>query len=222
MVPCPSPAGLLSWYFRFCLANKYTRYLKTSSSITVIDEKMTELILPPKIDSQKIKIIMICEALPENANDYFYTSNNSLYVTNTIEAFIIAGIKVKTIDDIIGKGVYLTVAVKEPRKGILVPAEIIKRYSSLLEKEINLFPNIRAILLMGDTAIKALNLISQRSNNKKVIPAGSTYKIRKNEFYFNNCRVFPSYLQTGKNFLIEKAKRTMVAEDIKEAFSLLP
>ena len=49
-------------------------------------------------------------------------------------------------------------------------------------------------------------------------PAGSTYKIRCNEYYFSGIRVFPSYLQTGKNFLIEKSKRRMVAEDIGNAF----
>jgi hypothetical protein len=34
-------------------------------------------------------------------------------------------------------------------------------------------------------------------------------------------RVFPSYLQTGKNFLIEKAKQRMVADDIRRAFAWL-
>jgi hypothetical protein len=30
-------------------------------------------------------------------------------------------------------------------------------------------------------------------------------------------RVFPTYLQTGKSYLIEKSKRKMIAEDIKTA-----
>jgi uracil-DNA glycosylase len=33
--------------------------------------------------------------------------------------------------------------------------------------------------------------------------------------------LFPSYLQTGKNYLIEKAKRKMIAEDIKEAMEII-
>ncbi len=164
---------------------------------------------------------MICEALPQNEQDYFYGSGNSLYVTNTVEAFKNAGIEVKDIDDIIGKRVYLTVAVKAPRSGLTVPAEVIQKHSFALEEELNMFPDVKAILLMGDAAVKALNFISQRATGAKTIPSGSTYKIRKGEFYFKKIRVFPSYLQTGKNFLIEKSKRTMVAEDIRNAFKLL-
>lgn len=182
---------------------------------------MIEFSIPAKIDPKKIRIIMICEALPENEQDYFYSSGNSLYVTNTVEAFKSAGIEVKDIDDIIKKGVYLTVAVKAPRSGLTVPADIIEKHSFALEEELKQFPNVKAILLMGDAAIKALNLISQRASKTKTIPSGSTYKIRKGEFYFKDIRVFPSYLQTGKNFLIEKSKRTMVAEDVRNAFSIL-
>jgi uracil-DNA glycosylase len=186
--------------------------------MTIVDKK---LILPANIDPKKIRIVVICEALPENKNDYFYSSADSLYVVNTIEAFNNADIKVNNIDDITQKGVYLTTAVKEPKKGLVVPTKIIENYSTLLEEELNMFPNIKAILLMGDTAIKALNFIARRVNKKRVIPAGSTYKIRGEKFYFGNIRVFPSYLPTGKNFLIEKTKRKMVAEDIKSAFELL-
>lgn len=164
---------------------------------------------------------MICEALPEKKADYFYSSRDSLYVTNTLTAFNSAGIEVKNIDDIINKGVYLTVAVKASRVGLTIPSEIIREHSYALEEELGMFPRVKAILLMGDAAIKALNFISHRETKARVIPSGSTYKIRKGKFYFRNIRVFPSYLQTGKNFLIEKSKRRMVAEDIRNAFKLL-
>ena len=164
---------------------------------------------------------MVCEALPENEEDYFYASSpDSLYVANTLEAFNSAGIEVRNVDDIIKRGVYLTVAVKEPRKGLVVPRDVIERHSYSLEEELRMFPNTKAILLMGDAAIKAMNLISRRATRTTVIPAGSTYKIRGGEFYFGSIRVFPSYLPTGKNFLIEKSKRRMVADDIKNAFKL--
>lgn len=181
----------------------------------------TKYSIPKKIVPLKVKIIMICEGMPEKQNDYFYSSVSSLYVTNTIGAFNNAGIKVNSIDDIIKRGVYLTVAVKETRKGLTIPTEIIRKHSYVLEAELNLFPNVKAIILMGDASIKALNLLSQRTTGKKVIPAGSTYKIRKGKFVYKNIRVFPSYLQTGKNFLIEKSKRKMVAEDIRNAFEIL-
>jgi len=70
---------------------------------------------------------------------------------------------------------------------------------------------------MGDTAIKAMNYIAKRDTGKRLIPSGSTYKIRKDKYFYRQVRVFPSYLQTGKSYLIEKSKRKMIAEDIKAA-----
>jgi uracil-DNA glycosylase len=188
---------------------------------TLINKPKAKSALPPEIDPKKVKIILICEALPENSGDYFYSGGRSLYVTNTIEAFNNAGLKVKDMEDVTRLGVFLTVAVKEPRRGLTVPADRIDRHSYALEKELGLFPNLKAILLMGDAAIKALNYISRRATGKRVIPPGSTYKIRNGNFYFNGIRVFPSYLQTGRNFLIEKSKQRMVDEDIRNAFKLL-
>lgn len=181
---------------------------------------MKNFSIPRIIKPLQVGIIMICEAMPEKMNDYFYSSKSSLYVVNTVDAFNNAGIKVKTIEDITKKGVYLTVAVKSSRKGLTVPTKKIESDSYILEEELKMFPKVKAMLLMGDAAIKALNYISKRTLKAKAIPSGSTYKIRKGRFYFGDIRVFPSYLQTGKNFLIEKSKRTMVAEDIKNAFSL--
>ncbi len=164
------------------------------------------------------RILLIAEALPENAADYFYTSTDSLYVQNTIRAFQQANFPVHSIADITNLGVYLTVAVKEARPGVSMPRELIEKYVLVLEEEITQFSNLKVLLLMGDVAIKAVNLISRRKTGKICIPAGSTYKIRDQEYFFEGMRVFPSYLQTGKNFLIEKAKQRMVADDIRRAF----
>ena len=72
-----------------------------------------------------------------------------------------------------------------------------------------------------DVAIKALNYIARRAGEARVIPSGSTYKIRGQEYTFRGRRVFPSYLQAGPSFFIEKSKREMIAEDISEALSIL-
>jgi uracil-DNA glycosylase len=72
---------------------------------------------------------------------------------------------------------------------------------------------------MGDTAIRAMNYIAKRNIGKPIAPSGSTYKIRKGEYFYKQFRVFPSYLQTGKSYLIEKSKRKMIAEDIKTALA---
>ena len=111
---------------------------------------MAQAYIPANIDPTKISIIMISEALPENMDDYFYASGHSLYVTNTIAAFNHAGIEVNNIDDIVKKGVYLTTAVKATRQGLVIPAEVIREHSYLLEEELNMFPHIKVILLMGD------------------------------------------------------------------------
>jgi hypothetical protein len=70
-------------------------------------------------------------------------------------------------------------------------------------------------------AIKAINFIARRAGEERVIPAGSTYKIRGKEYYFRNIRAFPSYLQVGPSFGIEKSKRRMIAEDIKSALVIV-
>jgi uracil-DNA glycosylase len=53
-----------------------------------------------------------------------------------------------------------------------------------------------------------------------LLPAGATYNIRGQPYYFKDKRVFPSYTPAGKNFLIEKSRRSMVAGDIREALKL--
>ena len=76
-------------------------------------------------------------------------------------------------------------------------------------------------MLMGDVAIKAVNNIARRASEKRVIPAGSTYKIRGQKYFFRGSRAFPSYLQAGPSFFIEKSKRRMITEDIKNALKLV-
>ncbi|MHA2203850.1 MAG: uracil-DNA glycosylase family protein [Candidatus Hodarchaeales archaeon] len=171
------------------------------------------------IDPETIKILMISEAPPPDLTDYFYADNNPFYMETTINAFKDAGINVSSIDDILEQGVFITTAIKCGKIGYSVSAATIKHCSKILEKEISQFPNIQCFLLMGDVAIKAFYYITKRKIGKRVIPSGSTYKIRNEKFYYEDKRAFPSYLQTGKNYLIEKSKRRMIAEDIKNAFA---
>jgi uracil-DNA glycosylase len=91
----------------------------------------------------------------------------------------------------------------------------------LLEKELALFPNVKVLMLMGDVAIRAINYIARGAGEGRVIPAGSTYKIRGQEYFFRGKRAFPSYLQAGPSFFIEKSKRRMIAEDISAALRLV-
>jgi uracil-DNA glycosylase len=116
--------------------------------------------------------------------------------------------------------VYLTTAVKCGKTGYGIATSTIDHCSSLLEKEVALFPNIQVFLLMGDVAIKAVNRIAKRNSEPRVIPNGSTYKIRGGEFNFRGARALPSYVQAGPAFFVEKSKRQMIAEDIRKALLL--
>ena len=173
------------------------------------------------LDPAKVKILMISEAPPPDASDDFYAPGEPFYLRTTLQAFEQAGVSVSSMDDLLHLGVYITTAIKCGKTGYGVSAQTIKNCSELLEKEMGLFPNVQAILLMGDVAIKAMNYIARRQIGKRIIPSGSTYKIRRNEYSYKGVRVFPSYLQTGKSFLIEKSKRKMIAEDIQSALNLL-
>jgi len=175
------------------------------------------LIPDAEVEPEKVRIVMISEAPPRDPRDYFYAQISSFYLQTTVQAFNDAGFEVSSMKDILDLCVYVTTAVKCVTIGYFIPPTVIKNCSLILEKEIGLFPNIKAVLLMGDVAIKAMNYIAERNIGKRMIPSGSTYKIRRKEYYYKNVRFFPSYLQTGKSYLIEKSKRKMIAEDIKSA-----
>jgi uracil-DNA glycosylase len=173
-----------------------------------------------ELDPEKIRVVMISEAPPQDANDYFYEKTNPFYAQTTVQAFNDAGVKVSSMTDVLNLGVYITTSIKCAKTAYAIAPETIDNCSlRILEKEINLFPNAKTILLMGDTAIKAMNSIARRNTGKRIIPSGSTYKIRKNTYSYKHLRVIPSYLQTGKSYLIEKSKRKMIAEDIKAALA---
>lgn len=174
-----------------------------------------------ELDPEKVKIIMISEAPPENPADYFYASGNPFYLKTTIQAFNDAGIPVNSIQEILDLGFYLTTAIKCTKMQYGVSAQTVKNCSAVLEKELAVFPNIEVYMLMGDVAIKAFNYISKKLTGKNTVPSGSTYKLRKEKFFYNGKRVFPSYVQTGQNYLIEKSKREMIAEDLTEAARII-
>lgn len=173
------------------------------------------------LDPQQVSMLMISESAPQDSRDYYYAGGEAVYEKTTLQAFRDAGVEIDAFDQLTGMGIYLTSAVKCAKTGLGIKAGTIKECSMILEKEIGLFPNIQVIMLMGDTAIKAINYIAKRAGEDRVIPAGSTYKIRSAEYYFRHIRLFPSYLQVGPSFGIEKSKRRMIAEDIKAAMAIL-
>jgi uracil-DNA glycosylase len=172
------------------------------------------------VDPADISCILVSEAAPADSSDYYYATGDPLFQQTTVQAFKDAGAKVSSIQDILGLGVYLTTAVKCGKTGYGIKTGTIKECSQILEQEIGLFPNVKAYLLMGDVAIKAVNYIAKRRGEVRAIPPGSTYKIRGGKYFFQGRRAFPSYVQAGPSFFIEKSKRRMIAEDIALAMEV--
>jgi uracil-DNA glycosylase len=194
--------------------------VKISDHVRCIDfpcvEARQESYLVPdlELDPRTIKIMLISETAATNLMDNYYFTCDALYARTTLLAFKEAGVQVSNVLELLRMGIYLTTAVKCGKNDYAVANSTIGHCSSLLELEIDLFPNIKAFLLMGDVAIKTLNTIAKRQGEPRVIPAGSTYKIRSGQFNYRGARAFPSYLQAGPSFGIEKSKVRMIAEDI--------
>jgi uracil-DNA glycosylase len=173
------------------------------------------------IKKDTIKIILISEALPQNIEDYFDGKNEPAFIKNTNIIFSMLGYQYKTYKDYLNNGIYLTTAIKCIKKDYLVKSETIKNCSINLEKELDEFKNKKAIMLMGDFAIKAVNYIWKNKYNEKIIPSGSTYKIRNGVYESRGIRFFPSYTQTGDSFGLEKSKVEMIKEDVRKAIEIL-
>ncbi len=170
-----------------------------------------------ELDPERISIVLVSEASPPDPHDDYYAPGEPLFARTTVEAFRQAGAEVGSIQDILDLGVYMTNAVKCAKTAYGIESSTVDACSQLLERELLLFPNVRAVLLMGDTAIKALNRIALRAGAGRIVPSQPTYRLRAGHFEFRGMRVFPSYLQAGPAYFIEKAKQRMIAEDIAAA-----
>lgn len=173
------------------------------------------------IQPEKIRAVMINEVVPADSEQDFYGGGRTAYLETTIPLFQKAGACADTINDLIDLGVYITNAVKVPKSEYAISWDQIEKSLPFLEKELSLFPDLRVIMLMGDVAKKAFNLISKKTSGKNVIPAISTYKMRNSEFYYKGIRIMPSYIMTGQNILIEKSKFQMAAEDIANMLEII-
>lgn len=173
------------------------------------------------IQPEKIRAVMINEVVPGDSEQDFYGGGRTAYLETTIPLFQKAGACADTINDIIDLGVYITNAVKVPKSEYAVSRDQIEKSLPFLEKELSLFPDLKVIMLMGDVAKKAFNLISKKTSGKNTIPAISTYKMRSSEFYYKGIRIMPSYIMTGQNILIEKSKFQMASEDIANMLEII-
>lgn len=174
------------------------------------------------LDPALIRTVMINEVVPQDEEDDFYGTNAPpLYLTTALPLFRQAGLPAQSIRGVTEAGIYITNAVKTPKRETAIPAEDIARHLPVLEQELGLFPNLRAIMLMGDVARKAFNLVWKKKTGRNAVPAVSTYKLRKTPLHAAGIRIFPSYIMTGRNILMEKSKADMAAEDIRAMLELI-
>lgn len=173
------------------------------------------------IEPETIRAIMINEVVPSCPEEDFYGKQDSTYMSTTIPLFRKAGIEVNSIQDILDHGIYITNAVKTPKTEYAVSKESIEDSLPYLEKELALFPNVKVIMLMGDVAKKAFNMICKKATKKNAVPSISTYKLRNTEIFYNGIRIMPSYIMTGQNILIEKSKFEMASKDIETMYRLI-
>lgn len=173
------------------------------------------------IDLRTIKAIMINEVVPSDPLQDFFGTPDADYLKTTIPLLKGAGAEVDSIQDILQMGIYITNAVKIPKTEYTIDKSSMEDSLPYLEAELSLFPNIRVIMLMGDVAKKAFNMITKKATRKNVIPAVSTYKLRNSEIYYEGIRVMPSYIMTGGNILIEKSKVAMATEDIATMLAII-
>ena len=170
-----------------------------------------------ELDPASISIILVSESPPVEPRDDYYAPGEPLFGQTTVAAFRDAGADVSTVHDILELGVYLTTAIKCPKTAYAIDRDTIDACSFVLQRELALFPGARTVLLMGDTAIRALNRIGVRAGVGRIFPSQPTYRLRAGHYEFRGMRLFPSYLQAGPAFYIEKSKRRMIAEDIAAA-----
>ena len=184
------------------------------------------------IDPNNVKVIMINEVVPKNPDDWFYSeTDDPENRRNALGLFEGAGIKssargepVKSMNDILDLGIYITAALKSPKEGYTADPDVIKAQLPLLEAELALFPNLKLIMLMGDVAIKMVNMIAKAKTKKNACPTGAAGRRRhwaNEEFYWNGVRVFPSYIMTGKNLLIEPFKRDTIIGAIRRMMEVI-
>ena len=173
------------------------------------------------IEPETIRAIMINEVVPSCPEDDFYGKPDSAYMSTTIPMFRKAGIEIGSVQDILNNGIYITNAVKTPKSEYAVSKESIEDSLPYLEKELALFPNVKVIMLMGDVAKKAFNMICKKATKKNAVPSISTYKLRNTEIFYNGIRIMSSYIMTGQNILIEKSKFEMASKDIETMYRLI-
>lgn len=173
------------------------------------------------LDCEAIRLLLLTEGYPPDPYQHYVFSNpDTLAWQNTREVLSALGVDAHSFQEVLDRGILIVPSIN----GVVSPkvtAPEIAIASERLEALLGLLPNLTAIGLMGDVAIATFNQMHKRVTGTRLIPGGSTYKLRRQDFFWGSVQVFPSYLFTGKSYAIERSKRTMVAEDMQRMAAYL-
>ena len=117
-----------------------------------------------EIDPLTIKAVMINEVVPSDPLQDFYGAPDADYLKTTIPLLQGAGAEVTSIQDVLQMGIYITNAVKTPKTASAIEKSSIENSLPYLETELSFFPNVKVIMLMGDVAKKAFNMITKKAS----------------------------------------------------------
>lgn len=85
-----------------------------------------------EVDENSIKVVMINEVVPLSPLDDFYSRSESEYAMSASLLFERAGAPFFTPEEALVSGVYITNAIKWPKKGTDVPRDLIDRSIPIL------------------------------------------------------------------------------------------
>jgi uracil-DNA glycosylase len=168
----------------------------------------------------QIRVVLVSECAASDDADNYGASDHASFDATTLEAFAAAGLPCSSVSELRDRGIHPTVAIRHPKTATGIRATTVKQFAPTLAEELSQLPNVCVYLLMGDAAIAAINHIARARTGRRVIPAGSTYRIRGGTYKLNGIRVLPSYLQAGPAWYIEASKREMIVEDISTALRI--
>lgn len=166
---------------------------------------------------ETIRVLMVTDAYPEDDRSHYVHSDPCTVAwQNTQRIFAEAGVGVSSFQGLLDRGVLM-----EPCLEFVKPARIspwhIRSGAVRIAEWIGGLPNLRAVALMGDVAIRCFNEMARPrlASGRRLIPADYTYRVRGDQYLLGPLQIFPTYLHTCESFNGERAKQRALAADME-------
>ena len=95
---------------------------------------------------------VVNEGPPPDPADAFWAPGDPADLRSALALFADAGLAARSLGELIGRGFYLTTAIKPPKTEYAVDPAVLAAHLPLLARELSLFPHLRGIVLAGDVA----------------------------------------------------------------------